>query len=137
MSLTSYAFHFREDGSIKRLPMARWNRICNNDERFIGFENQRIRIAYAYLELQQRKPLYCYRIEGSKYRIDHNGMLDHCDALPNLVSPLDALMENNDKQENTAIDAKTLFKMRRYKIHNSWKPTTKDIDRVIGLIWHR
>ncbi len=137
MSLTSYVFHFSEDDSVKRLPMARWNRISDNQERFIGFENQIIRIAYAYIELHQRKPLYCQRIEGSKYRINQKGLLDQHYTFKNLVSPLDTLMTTADKETSNVISAEVYFRLRRYRNCCTWTPSPEDINKMIALIWRQ
>jgi len=106
MGLTVYSFIFWKNGAIKRLPMACWNRIpCT---------------AYAYIELRLRKPLYCHRIEGVKYHIDHDDVLDEHYTFMRLASPLESLIEENDTNGNTAIHAESRFKMERHKYRCAW-----------------
>ncbi len=113
MSLTSYIFHFREDGSVQRLPLARWNRIyCNEEQHFSGCEGEITRIAFAYIELDER------------YTFKH------------LVSPLDTLMAEREGDSPQVIRAETRFRMLHYKHRCTWTPTSEDISRIIEMIWN-
>ncbi|MBL1260126.1 MAG: hypothetical protein COB33_012540 [Thiotrichaceae bacterium] len=55
MNMKAYKFHFRDDDSIKRLPMAQWNRIQRREACFTDCKNQIICLAFAYIELLEKK----------------------------------------------------------------------------------
>ena len=74
-SHTVYIFYFSDDGHVTRIPYAKWKRIRSGEESVKEFSNTAIRIAHAYLLLENKKPEYCPRIEGGIYYFDKSGRI--------------------------------------------------------------
>lgn len=128
--------HFMYVGCL-RLNVCRWHwgRVSHSKECLVGYKNQIIHIAFAYIELEQRRPIDCHRIEGIKYRINSEGTLDEHYTVKDLISPLDTLMEESEKDTTTVIRAETLFKMKRCKDRCTWRLSKEDIGGILALIW--
>ena len=53
-SHTVYIFYFSDDGSVTRIPYAKWKRISSGKESVKAFANASIRIAHAYILLENK-----------------------------------------------------------------------------------
>ncbi len=135
MNLTVYVFHFHADGRVCRIPLARWNRIWRQDEAWLEHENLTERIAYAYVELAQRKPIFCHLIQGSLYSFDASGTLDRTFLTAYIQSPLDALAVDSEASKPAVVNAEHRFLMRRYRHTCTWALSSNDVDRIIAMIW--
>ncbi len=135
MGLTVSVFHFKPDGTIKRIPMTRWNRMCDEEEPYVGYEGQTIRIAYAYIDRVNRKPVYCPLIEGAIYRLDDKGMVRVTDRIRDVVSPLGDIDLGGELSGPSVIDACARFGRRRYAVRHTWKVTPKDVQALVDIIF--
>ncbi len=135
MGLRVYVFHFHADGHVCRIPLARWNRIWRQDEAWQGHENLTERVAYAYVELAQRKPIFCSLIQGSLYRFDTSGTLDRIFLTAYIRSPLDALAVDSEVSQPVVVNAENRFLMRRYRHTCTWTLSSNDVNKIIAMIW--
>ncbi len=136
MGLTVSVFHFLPDGTVKRIPYARWKRITDEGEPFIGYENQKIRIAYAYIERQNRKPIFCRYTEGVIYRVNAKGKIDRMEMLADIPSPLGDMVFDDDLVALNVIHAESKFKAKRYFARHRWALTGKDIQAILDVVFN-
>lgn len=129
MRLTLYVFHFSSSGVVKRMPLAKWNRLHTKQEKHQAFSGQSVRIAYAYVELENRKPVYCHRIDGVIYHFDSEGII-HDNPLP----PIDLLSKLNIDTEGV-INMTPIIARHRYDASYCWQLNGNDIQRVVDVIW--
>lgn len=66
-------FVYQYDAELRRVPLARWQRILCLEQSEPAFRNCTIRIIYAYVEMANVKPVYCHRIEAARYAFDEAG----------------------------------------------------------------
>lgn len=126
-SLTEYVFHFDQNEEVRRIPFAKWSRIREGDEALKDYANQSLKIAYAYILLENRKPDYCPRIDGTIYYFDKFGYV--IKTLPKID-----LLNDIEEEDSGVIDFQ--YRKERYeylKLHK-WKLDPKQIGVVIDLI---
>ena len=127
-NLTTYVFHFLESDKVVRLPYAKWNRICSCEEALPKYSNKSIYIAYAYIELENRKPVYCPVIEGSIYYFDAKGYL--IKKLPRID-----LLKELYEMDSDVIDFNYHKENFDYFKQHQWQLDSNQIQAVLDCIW--
>lgn len=127
--VTVYIFYFTDDGNVTRIPYAKWNRISSGDEIAEEFSNLSVRIAYAYLLLENRKPDYCPRIEGEIYYFDRSGRIIDDDR--NYFD----LLQDVDERAGGVINLQHRKRKKEVWEKYYWELNSKQIQAVIDCIW--
>ena len=126
-------FFVHDDGSIHRFPLARFERIMNQDpnECLPEYAGKRVRYALVTVDLENRKPV---EITGMGYNIlalDSEGRLDVAEFQQEMRLWIDSMpTEPNKKISRKVIDAEALFIDRRYRNRYHWKPNP-EIEKAI------
>ena len=128
-SYTVYIFHFSVDGTITRIPYAKWKRISTGKEPVPSFSGSSVYIAHAYLVLENKKPDYCLRIEGGIYYFDKTGTI-----ILNDPQYFDLLWDLNRASE-TVIDLQHHRKIKMSFEKYCWELKPQQIQAVIDCIW--
>lgn len=128
-SIRVYIFYFPDDGNVTRIPYARWQRIYSGNETIKEFANAAIRIAHAYIQLENRKPVFSPRIEGGIYYFDRSGRIietsqEGVDLLHELYESCEGVFDINYHRKKKAW-------FGRY----CWRLNSRQIQAVIDAIW--
>ena len=135
MGLTVSVFHFLDDGCVKRVPMTKWNPIGRGDKPYIGYENQKIKMAFAYIERIDRKPVYCPRIEGLVYRTDERGYVNFYERLKDFNSPLADLPIFDDGYDLQMRKTCSMFRRKCYSNRHLWQLSPSDIQKIVDAVF--
>lgn len=127
-NLTTHVFHFLEPDKVVRIPYAKWNRICSGEEILPNYSNKLIYIAYAYISLENRIPVYCPIIEGSIYYFNTAGYL--IKTLPRMD-----LLKEMYEIDSDVIDFNYHKEKYDYFKQHQWQLNSKQIGVALDHIW--
>ena len=115
-----------DDDTLKRFPLARFERLFRQDEkeRLPEYADQRIRYVFAAVHLVKRKPVNLLWLEFNYLALDSEGRYDEQELRDRRSTGADMswFPEDRDRQDKV-IDAQHLFARRRYKAKHNWEPT--------------
>jgi len=133
MGLGTRIFIVKEDDSLQRLTLKRYNRLIKGhpDEGLMQYAGKRIRYALIVLEMMNRKPVEVLMTEYSFLTFDSNGRLDADEREEAARLAMDTLAPIlPSKRFGSIIDAKHKFAKKRFDDRYLWKPTP-EIESVI------
>jgi hypothetical protein len=125
MGLGTRIFIVKEDDSIERLSMKRYNRLIKGhpDEQLLQFAGKRIRYALIVLEMMKRKPVEIVMTEYSFLSFDSKGRLDASEREKAARLAMDTLEPIAPEQKSgKVIDVKHRFAKKRFDDRYLWKP---------------
>lgn len=126
MGLGTRIFIVKEDDSIERLSLKRYNRLIKGhlDEGLLQFAGKRIRYALLVLEMMNRKPVEILMAEYSFLTFDFEGRLDASEREKVARLAMDTLEPIDPEQESgKIIDMKHKFAKKRFENRYLWKPS--------------
>ena len=126
MGLGIRVFIVKEDDSIERLSLKRYNRLIkgNSDERSLQFAGKRIRYALMVLEMLNRKPARILIAEYSFLAFDSEGRLDVSEQEKAARLAMDTLEPMALEQKSgKVIDVKHRFAKKRFDGRYLWDPS--------------
>ena len=125
MGLGTRIFIVKEDDSIERLSLKRYNRLIKGhpDEGLMQFAGKRIRYALIILEMINRKPVEILMTEYSFLTFDSEGRLDVSEREKAARLAMDTLEPIAAEQKSgKVIDLKHRFAKKRFDDRYLWKP---------------
>ncbi|MCK4866349.1 MAG: hypothetical protein KAT06_13110 [Gammaproteobacteria bacterium] len=125
-SYSVYIFHFSKNGDVHRIAYAKWKRLYSRKECDKSLANLSIYIAFAYIELNDRKAEFCPRIDGEIFYFDDKGWL----ILDKRVS-LDIFQESREGIIDLSYWQKKKERQKKYY----WTLNSNQNQRVIDLTW--
>ncbi len=133
MGLGTRIFIVKEDDSLQRLTLKRYNRLIKGhlDEGLMQYAGKRIRYALIVLEMINRKPVEILMTEYSFLTFDSMGRLDASErekAARLAMDTLEPILPG--KKSERIIDAKHKFAKKRFGDRYLWKPAP-DIEAAI------
>ncbi len=133
MGLGTRIFIVKEDDSLQRLTLKRYNRLIKGhlDEGLMQYAGKRIRYALIVLEMINRKPVEILMTEYSFLTFDSKGRLDASErekAARLAMDTLEPILPG--KKSERIIDAKHKFAKKRFGDRYLWKPAP-DIEAAI------
>ena len=128
-SLTEYVFHFEPDGEVVRIPYAKWKRIREAEEVIEAYADQQVHIAYAYILLENRNPVYCPRIDGAIYYFDQTGKV-----ILNRPYYID-IFQDGEEEAGGVISLQHRKKKKEVADRFRWKLKPSQIQKVVDCIW--
>jgi hypothetical protein len=119
MGLGTRIFIVKEDDSIQRLTLKRYNRLIKGhpDEGLMQYAGKRIRYALIVLEMINRKPAETLMTEYSKGRLDVGEREKAARLAMDTLEPI-----SPGKSSGSIIDAKHRFAKKRFDDRYIWKP---------------
>ena len=126
MGLSIRVFIVQDDDTIKRLPLARYERLLNRDpdERLLEYAGKRVRYALIVVDFVNRRPIEILRDEFGFLDFDDKGRLKVSELGKDESLAFDMLAPLfPDQTNNRVIDAKHKFVKKRYFNKYSWSPT--------------
>jgi hypothetical protein len=124
MGLGTRIFLVNDEGSLKRFPLAKFERLLKGEECFPKYAGQRIRYVFIVLEVQNRKPIGISKIQYSYIPFDSKGRFDAAERetaamlAVNMVPPLPS-----EQEAGGIIRAQHKFAKKRYDNKYRWVPT--------------
>ena len=143
MGLSIRIFIVEEDDTIKRLPLARYERLLRRDpdERLSRYAGKRVRYALIVVDLVNRKPIEVVKDEYAYLNFDDEGRLELSEHEQAESLAFDMLNFFSLKQKDKRfIDARHKFAKKRYFDKYRWEPTDEIVaaiaEAIFGkLIW--
>jgi hypothetical protein len=126
MGLGTRIFIVKEDDSLERLSLKRYNRFIKGhlDERLLQFAGKRIRYALIVLEMKNRKPAEILMTEYSFLTFDSEGRLDASEREKAARLAMDTLEPIDLKlKSGKIIDVKHKFAKKRFDDRYLWDPS--------------
>jgi len=138
MGLGTRIFIVKDDDSLQRLSLKRYNRLIKGhpDEGLMQFSGKRIRYALIVLEMMNRKPAeilmteYSYLAFNSKGRLDTSEREKAARLVMDSIEPID--FEQKSKE---LIDVKHKFAKRRYDDRYIWEPSPETENAIRKAIF--
>ena len=125
MGLGTRIFIVKEDDSLQRLSLKRYNRLIKGhpDEGIMQFAGKRIRYALIVLEMINRKPVEIIMTEYSFLAFDSKGRLDAGEREKAARLAMDTLEPIAPEQKSgKIINVKHRFAKKRFDDRYLWKP---------------
>ncbi len=137
MGLSIRIFIVEDDDTIKRLPLARYERLLKRDpdERLSKYAGKRVRYALIVVDLVNRKPIEVVRDEFAYLDFDEEGRLKVQNMRKRKVQPLICLTIFSEQTDRRVIDARHKFAKKRYIDKYSWEPTDEIIAAIAEAIF--
>jgi hypothetical protein len=132
------AFLVDEVGKIQRFPYARFKRLWNGDpnEQMPDFAGTSLRVAIAYVETLDRRPLCLRHVDYIRIKLDKKGRIakDWIQSSMRLAADsVDwAWLQKEPDGPKNLIAAGHLFSRKRYKHEHSWEPTKPQKDEILN-----
>ncbi|RPJ16639.1 MAG: hypothetical protein EHM37_01845 [Deltaproteobacteria bacterium] len=127
MGLGMRIFIVKNDGSLERLPVGKYNRLLRHDsnERLLQYAGKRVRCAVIVVESKDRIPVEIVKSQYSYLLFDSNGRLlmewDEKEARL-AMDMLEPVTADIDKQ---VVDARHKFARKRYAREYLWQPSSE------------
>jgi len=133
MGLSIRVFIVEDDDTIKRLPLARYERLhkWDPDERLSKYAGKRVRYALIVVDLVNRRPIEIVKDEFGFLDFDDVGRLkvvEHEEQESLAFDMLAPLL--SDQTNSRVIDTRHKFAKKRYFNKFSWTPTD---EIVVGI----
>ena len=139
MGLSIRIFIVEDDDTIKRLPLARYERLLKRDpvERLLEYAGKRVRYALIVVDLINRRPVEVVRDEYAYLDFDKEGRFKEPVYEEVESSPLDMLdiISFEQKKDRRVIDARHKFARKRYFDKNRWEPTDEIVTAIAEAIF--
>jgi len=119
-------FFVRDDGSLKRFPVARFERLMNHDpkEYVPEYAGKRVRYALISLDLENRKPVGILGIGYHIVTFDHEGKIDDTELQREMRLWVDQMPFGLTRRTaHKVVDAEHRFLQRQYHHRYHWEPT--------------
>jgi len=138
MGLGTRIFTVKEDDSLLRLSLKRYNRLIKGhpDEVLMPYAGKRIRYALIVLEMMNRKPVEILMTEYSFLTFDSKGRLDASEREKAARLVMDTLEPMSPEQKSEkVIDVKHRFARKSFDNRYLWKPTPEIETAIQGAIF--
>ena len=125
MGLGLRLYIVNDDGSLVRIPWARYERVLKRDpkERFPQYAGQRVRCVEVVLELENRKPIAIRRIDYFLLPFDARGRVDAAEQKREMKLALNLLsLPDFPDEPRKVINASHRFAKRRLEHLFKWMP---------------
>lgn len=126
-----------DDDSLKRLPMARYQRLCRREpeEHLPQYAGKRVRCAMVVLEVAGRVPLAIDRIDYYMLPFDAEGYIDTAELEKEARLAVEVLPPFADEEPSgKVIDARSHFAKKRYEHEFKWTPTQEIQAAIVAAI---
>ena len=133
MGLSIRIFIVEDDDTIKRLPLARYERLLKRDpnESLLKYAGRRIRYSLIVVDLVNRRPIEIVRDEFAYLDFDEEGQFKEPEHGKEESSALDMLdFFSSEQKDKRVIDARHIFARKRYFNKHRWEPT----DEIVTVI---
>jgi len=138
MGLGSRIFIVNDDQSIKKLSMARFERLFRRDldERLSKYAGKRVKYAHVVVELENRKPVNVVMIQYSYLSFDAEGRIDQSSMEKEMQLGMQMMAPTTlDLKSTNVVDAEHRFARKRFGNHYLWKPSPDVKDAILNAVF--
>ena len=138
MGLSIRIFIVEDDDTIKRLPLARYERLLRRDpnERLLEYTDKRFRYALIVVDLFNRRPIEIVKDEFGFLSFDDEGRLNLSELVKEESLAFDMLAPLfPDQTSGRVIDAQHKFARKRYFNKHRWEPTDQIVTAIAEAIF--
>lgn len=131
-------FFINEDDTLRRIPLARYERLIagNPVECFPEYKDKKVRNALAFVEFYNREPFELIAIQYSILSFNEEGRIDVGDFEKGMKLGAEMLMPTeSDPDYPNVVDAKGRFAIKRYHDRYSWTPSQNIETAIIRAIF--
>ena len=115
------------DHALLRVPLARWQRILSLEQSEPAFRNQSVKMIYAYVQMRNKKPVFCHRIEAVRCTFDDAGY--YCPPVLPDLNLLAGVQDEKVAYLTTRREQEEFFRMRYCEI------SPQLLDNILDEIW--
>jgi hypothetical protein len=140
MGLGTRIFIVKEDDSLQRLSLKRYNRLIKGhpDERLLRFAGKRMRYVLIVLEMIDRKPAEILMTEYSYLSFDSKGRLDTSEREKAARLAMDTLEPiAPEPKSGKVINVKHRFAKKKFDDRYIWKPTPETKAAIEAIIFKK
>jgi hypothetical protein len=125
MGLAVRVFLVEDDGYLRRLPLAHYERLLRGEaEGFLPqYAGRRVRYALVVVELVDRKPIEIRHVEYSWLSFDSKGRLDRSEQRKEARLAIEVLPPVSGEESLQVIDARHRFARKSYDDRYKWQPS--------------
>ena len=127
--------HFFEDeGSIKKIPYAKFNRLISrgSDERLETYAGKRVRCAMTFVEIHERKAAGIIRTDFMIIPFASNGGVDREEYDRGSSLAINMIEFELSSLDKKVVDIVPKISRRRYIQEFTWAPTQEEINAIIN-----
>ncbi len=131
-------FFVNEDETLKRIPLARYERLLGADpeERLQEYAGKRVRYALAILEFVNRKPVEIVSIQYSILSFDPSGRIDAGELEKEMKLGFKMLQPSAaDLDPPNVINAEDRFAMKSFYDRYTWTPSSEVEKAIVETIF--
>ena len=137
MGLSLRIFLVNDDDSLKRLPLAKYQRMLRHKSRdcLPDYADKRVRYVMVVLDLLDREPVEILRIDYAFLKFDSKGRIDQSEKKNEARLAMESLSAIGQEQESEhLVDARHLFARKRYSDRYKWEPSLELEEKIIGAV---
>jgi hypothetical protein len=125
MGLAVRVFLLEDDGYLRRLPLARYERLLRGEAggSLPQYAGKRVRYALVVVDLVDRKPTEIRHLEYSWLSFDSKGRLDRSEEEREARLAMEVLPPVSKEESLQVIDARHRFARKSYDNKYKWKPS--------------
>ena len=119
-------FFINEDDTLRRIPLARYERLIagNPVECFPEYKDKKVRNVLVFVEFYNREPFELIAIQYSILSFNEEGRIDVGDFEKGMKLGAEMLMPTeSDPDYPNVVDAKGRFAIKRYHDRYNWTPS--------------
>ena len=128
MGINLRIFLVNDDDTLKRLPLAKYERLHRGDptECLLQYADRRVRYALVAVEMENRKPVGINRIQYSYLPLDSEGRIDAVERERGARLAMEMLPPiSSEEKSQQVIDAQHKFAKKKYDAQFIWEPSPK------------
>ncbi len=138
MGTSARIFLIKDDGSLKRFPLARFERLFQGhpDECLPQYAGKRIRYALVIVDFVNREPVEILGIQYHFITFDSEGKIDPDELEKEMRLGVEMMpLGTAENKSSKLVDAEHLFLRKRYKDTYTWKPTPEIEEAIVKAIF--
>jgi len=131
-------FLINDDDSLKRLPLARLERLFQGhpEECLLQYAGKRVRYALVIVDLVNRKPIEILRIQYAILTFDSEGKIDAAELEKEMRLGVDMVpFGTTAPTSRKVVDAEYHFLQKRYENRYLWKPTPEIEETIVKVVF--
>jgi len=131
-------FLVNDDGSLKRFPLARFERLFqhNPEERLPQYAGKRVRYVLVIVDLVNREPVEIISIQYAILTFDSEGKIDAAELEKEMRLGVNMVpIGTTEDISCKVVDVEHRFLQRRYENRYLWKPTPEIEEAIVKAIF--
>ena len=131
-------FLVNDDGSLRRFPLARFERLFQHhpEERLPQYAGKRVRYALVAVDLVNREPVEIIGIQYPILTFDSKGKIDAAELEKEMRLGVNMVpIGTNEGTSRKVVDVEHRFLQKRYENRYLWRPTPEIEEAIVKAIF--